>query len=157
MTEAEWLTCTNPQAMLEFLCGKASDRKLRLLACACCRHIWHLLINECSRKAVEIAERFADGVPSTPPPHHKTPTVISKAILGRSSPAVGLSEISRLLFLLPNQAKAALQPAESVQSILTHIRLSQDDSGATFRCKPGILAFFRSVPAQCVVGVLMLQ
>lgn len=62
MTEAEWLTATNPMPMLEFLFGKASERKLRLFACACCRNIWDLLTDEASRRVVEIVEGVADGM-----------------------------------------------------------------------------------------------
>lgn len=62
MTESEWLACEDPELMLTFLEGRASDRKLRLFAVACCRRLWHLLRETPSRQAVLTAERFADGL-----------------------------------------------------------------------------------------------
>ena len=59
MTEAEWLACKRPQLMLAFLGDNATDRKLRLFACACCRRIWNSLQDSAGR-AVEMAERFED-------------------------------------------------------------------------------------------------
>jgi hypothetical protein len=58
MTEAEWLECASPGTMLEFLDGKATERKTRLFACACCRRIWGLIVNESLRRAVVIAEDY---------------------------------------------------------------------------------------------------
>jgi hypothetical protein len=62
VTEADWLACTGPERMLESLRGKVTDRKLRLFACACCRLVPHLLSDRRSQRAVEVAERFADGL-----------------------------------------------------------------------------------------------
>jgi len=67
MTEAEWLECAEPERMLEHLLlrkllhGPASERKLRLLACACCRRNWER-VTEPTRKVIEANEQYADGV-----------------------------------------------------------------------------------------------
>lgn len=68
MTEAEWLACRDPDALLECLREEAfrrriphpSARKLRLFACACCRRAWDAIPDERGRQAVEVAERYAD-------------------------------------------------------------------------------------------------
>jgi hypothetical protein len=64
MTEKEWLNSSNPDEMLLFLggTGRASERKLRLFAIACCRCMWHMIRNERTRRAVKTAERFVDGL-----------------------------------------------------------------------------------------------
>src|SRR5438034_155333 len=64
MTEQEWSVCGEPYAMLRFLEHKASHRKMRLFACACCRRIWDLLEETC-RTAIQTAEQFADDAATT--------------------------------------------------------------------------------------------
>ncbi|HXG08318.1 MAG TPA: hypothetical protein VNK04_00865 [Gemmataceae bacterium] len=70
MTEAEWLACTDPQPMLEFLRDKASVRKLWLYAAACCRrlqqgqyaHVFHLTkAQDLLTRAIVATECYADG------------------------------------------------------------------------------------------------
>jgi hypothetical protein len=64
VNEAEWLECNHPQKMLEFLRGKASDRKFRLFAVACCRRIWHLLDDERGQHVVEMTEQYEEAAAS---------------------------------------------------------------------------------------------
>src|SRR4051812_20797845 len=79
MNETDWLACKDPRPMLEFLNERATDRKLRLIACAIVRDapfagngrtIWDLLPEftwfgtptlNC-QTVVESAERYADGL-----------------------------------------------------------------------------------------------
>ena len=62
MTEQEWETSTNVNNVLMFLSSIVSGRKLRLFACGCCRQKPGLLHDSESREAIEVAERFADGI-----------------------------------------------------------------------------------------------
>ena len=64
MTEAEWLACSDPEKMLEFLRTKMTNRKLRLLACACVRRVWVRSGEPTTPVGVEVSERFSDGAAS---------------------------------------------------------------------------------------------
>jgi hypothetical protein len=61
VTEREWMASPDLHLMLEHLGGRAGRRQLCLFACACCRRIWHLLVDQRSRRAVAVAECLADG------------------------------------------------------------------------------------------------
>src|SRR5262249_19206273 len=67
MTEAEWLACRNPWAMMEFVLShpgmarrKTGRRKVRLVSVACTRLLVDLFPEPSSLTAINVAERFAD-------------------------------------------------------------------------------------------------
>jgi hypothetical protein len=62
MTEDQWRTSTDPAAMLAYLHGRVTERKLRLFACACVRRHWEALTDPRSQRAIEVAERYAEGL-----------------------------------------------------------------------------------------------
>jgi hypothetical protein len=61
MDEVTWLTSIDPRLMLLSLRGQASERKLRLAACAFCRLLHDLLVDE-GLAALDAAEKYADGL-----------------------------------------------------------------------------------------------
>jgi hypothetical protein len=65
LTEAEWAASTDPDRMLQVLGARASVRKLRLFAVACCLRLHHLQPDERFRDIIETIGRFADGETST--------------------------------------------------------------------------------------------
>jgi hypothetical protein len=62
MTKAEWLACEEPDAMLEFMGSKVTDRKLRLLAHSVQYNCWQDFSDARIRAALGVSERFADGL-----------------------------------------------------------------------------------------------
>jgi hypothetical protein len=64
MTEDAWLTCDDWRPMLDHLAQKVTKRKGTLYICAGLRRLWDLLFDDDSRRAVEVAERAADGAAS---------------------------------------------------------------------------------------------
>jgi hypothetical protein len=50
--------------LLEQLRGKASERKLRLFACACCRDVLHLSQDDLVGQVISTSERYGDGLAS---------------------------------------------------------------------------------------------
>lgn len=64
--KAEWARCKDPDLLVSYLARDelTSARKLRLFAVACCRRVWPLFCYGKSRRAVETAERYADGLAS---------------------------------------------------------------------------------------------
>ncbi len=79
MTEAEWLACEDPLLMISNVCvwerhtfhelgrfvgllrPNNTERKYRLFACACARQAQGLFSDPHSRRAIELAELYADG------------------------------------------------------------------------------------------------
>jgi hypothetical protein len=114
MTEAEWLESGDPAAMLRFVSGRLSDRKLRLFACACCRRFWHLLSCPLARPAVEAAESYADGVLSY--------RQLADVACGRWSEIKPVAGVSADKILQAVQAAAAVS------------RGSRQDALESFRC-----------------------
>ena len=115
MTEHEWLTSAEPAAMLEFLRAAAginfyhvSDRKLRLFACACCHTVWHLITDERSRRAVEVAELFADGKATKEETFHlaSSCTTIARCLM----PSWDASEEARMFLETAHMHNSAILP-----------------------------------------------
>jgi hypothetical protein len=70
VTEVEYLTSTHLEGLYSFVKRRglsarsvAGRRRLRLLACGCCRLLlWHLPMPDEARRAVDVAEDHADGL-----------------------------------------------------------------------------------------------
>src|SRR5262249_39897854 len=83
MTEADWLSGSDPVPLLQSVAGRLTDRQRLLFLAGCCRRIWELLTDHRFRRIVEVAEAVADGrateqeltdaSDALPPPGHRFP------------------------------------------------------------------------------------
>ena len=61
MTEAEWLTCEEPNPMIQFLRDRTSDRKYRLFSCGCYLNLWSRFpVAEIYRDVLRASEDYAE-------------------------------------------------------------------------------------------------
>ena len=64
-TEADWNALEDPTSLLAFLHDRGTEQQWRLFAVACCRRIEQFMFDPRSRRAVDVAERYARGLAST--------------------------------------------------------------------------------------------
>src|SRR5262249_27908265 len=72
MTETQWLTSRDPEAMLNGLRNQTSRPLFRLVAVACARAVAHLFPDPLYHTAIDVTERFLDG--------HATSSDVSKVV-----------------------------------------------------------------------------
>jgi hypothetical protein len=144
VTEQEWLACGNFHEMLECFRGKVSERKLRLLCVALCRHIWDLLDDPACRDAVDVTERCADGL--------ATPDELERAYRGTShartaaNKAAGYAADSLFRFYYVGEAAVCVLDAVTIFARRStfdaenkvHVRILRDIFGNPFRPPPAL-------------------
>jgi hypothetical protein len=144
MTEAEWLACDNPRRMLEFLRGKASERKMRLYACT-----YSLALRATERlgpgSAVTVAERYADGLAGDQdlasarrgapfPDNYSSWVVAPSAYEGAWQAADYLTSARDLIKIDPDEARCFGIPVDDIVKRL--VFLLRDMFGNPFRRLP---------------------
>jgi hypothetical protein len=61
-TEKDWIRGHDAIAMAAYLQGQANERRLRLVACACCRQLETIAGPDWSKEALTAAEQLAEGL-----------------------------------------------------------------------------------------------
>jgi hypothetical protein len=108
MTEVQWLACRTSRTMLGALRGELSERKLRLIGCACAAQLaGRVKLSDCLT-ALELTEKVTDGVAT------KTAAVKCRRL------AVALGEVfSTAVARLPRQYKD--YTARRVASVVSQV------------------------------------
>jgi hypothetical protein len=136
MTEAEWMACTDPTPMLEFLRGRLSDRQSRLLMFHFAHELlaWHH--DTATREVITILERFAEGSASGEGLHDALrPFVASCPVLADDGYPWSVQDAARPLHAHVESAalwliRRFIPPEMTVSNLtdLTGLRLSPEDA-----------------------------
>lgn len=119
MNEADWLTCEDPQAMLQHLRetrrihrSPGGRRKLRLFLCACFRRLQSLLPDPRTWAAIELGERLADGFFDAESIHRADLQAVEAAREGKEIAQVrpGGLRTSSAMALLAAEVRLCLEP-----------------------------------------------
>ncbi len=129
MNRTDWVAWNNPLPLLGWLRGQASERKLRLFACACCRDIADILA-EYGPKLIgllEECELIADGrlVLSIPGHLAEIPLDVREPVLAQNVLAAALQ---------PSAWNAARETVEAVRQLL---QARADSRGGSHRAMLG--------------------
>lgn len=92
MTEADWLSSNGYELMEKFLGARVTERKSRLLACACCRLLGKFIEHPAAAQAIDAVERYADGVATAA-------EVAAAAVAARAAAKRQTSEIRRVAIM----------------------------------------------------------
>jgi hypothetical protein len=111
MTEQAWLTTTNPCELTHYKACR-SKRKRRLLSCAFARRVLFLITDDRYQQAVEVAERYADGV-AKEEEMRVTRRVMNKAWNERQFTEAGNHAATAVLATLDKEAVGAVQGWEA--------------------------------------------
>jgi hypothetical protein len=137
----EWRACQVPRLVVSYLYHRRrvpDDRKCRLLRCAHCRRTWHLLPDERYRRAVELAERFADGLAGEAERHAASTALnqIGKALWegGAREPAAWAWWVAATLIeRVPFGTSASIRPASHPATAAEECALLREIVGDPFR------------------------
>jgi hypothetical protein len=120
MTEAEWLNCDDPKAMIDALRFPYSTRKFRLFALACCARIDRLITDPRSRAALDFVAR-TDGGPGQPRERTKIRQAARAAWAEASGPASTARGAERAAHSVPACATGAVLAAlETVPRMIAY-------------------------------------
>ncbi|AMV27216.1 hypothetical protein VT84_22635 [Gemmata sp. SH-PL17] len=154
MNELEWLACEIPEMLVREYRVAPSARKQQLLAIACCRRISHRLTPwPIAARALDVAERFAEGTASAEEMTAELPAFLeerNRAVrnLGRANPLEPLRclfsslEPSRYLFPelvggefsgAPKSVRRVVAKKERREEFRAQSALLRDIFGSPFR------------------------